>query len=110
MICFRSHPYPGISPRRGAFTLVELLVVIAIVGILASLLLPGLSKSKQNAQRIQCLNSHRQLCLAWRMYSDDNDEQLLFASEMPYAPYTGADAAWVTGTLDFDPNNRSNWD
>ena len=95
---------------RQAFTLVELLVVIAIIGVLASLLLPALGKGKQQAQRIQCMNSHRQLCLAWRMYSDDHDDKLLYASESPYSTPTGADGAWVTGTLDFDPNNRSNWD
>ena len=92
-----------------AFTLIELLVVIAIIAILASLLLPALVKGKHKAQGIQCMSNHRQLCLAWRMYSDDNHEQLLFASEDPYHPETGA-AAWVTNTLTFDGENPSNWD
>ena len=95
--------------RPRGFTLIELLVVIAIIGILAALLLPVLSKGKLKAQGVQCLNNHRQLCLAWRMYSDDNQDRLLYASENPYDPST-FESAWVTGTLDFNPGNRSNWD
>ncbi len=98
--------------RRGfqvdGFTLIEVLVVIAVIGILAALLLPVIEKGKQSAHRIYCMNSHRQLCLAWRMYSDDNNDRLLYASELPWRPET-TNGAWVTGTLDFDPNKPSNW-
>ena len=95
--------------RPDGFTLIELLVVIAIIAILAALLLPVLGKGKLKAQAIQCMNNHRQLCFAWRMYSDDNHDRLLYASEDPYNPSSFA-GAWVTGTLDFSPGNRSNWD
>lgn len=83
--------------------------MIAVIGILAALLLPVLDKAKFRTQALQCMNNHRQLCLAWRMYSDDNADQLLFASENPWDPPT-VNAAWVTGTLDFNPANQSNWD
>jgi prepilin-type N-terminal cleavage/methylation domain-containing protein len=99
----------GRGPRCGGFTLIELLVVIAIIAILAALLLPSLAKGKLKAQAIQCMNNHRQLALAWRMYSDDNQDRLLYASEDPYNPNSYA-GAWVTGTLDFNGGNRSNWD
>jgi len=84
-------------------------VVIAIIAVLASLLLPALGNGKLKAQGLQCMSNHRQLCLAWHMYSDDNRDVLLFASENPADPSTDG-GAWVTGTLDFDPANPSNWD
>src|SRR5262249_30856707 len=45
---------------------------------------------------------------AWRMYSDDNQEKLLYASELPDRPET-TNAAWITGTLSFDPGDDLNW-
>src|SRR5258708_176237 len=96
------------SANKG-FTLIELLVVIAIIAILAAMLLPALTRAKLKAQGIQCMSNHRQLGLAWRMYVEDNRDRLPLASGGGPDPVMNA-AAWVNGLMDFDPNNRSNWD
>ena len=62
--------------RQAGFTLVEVLVAISIIGIMASLLLPAVAKSKTKTKRIQCLGNLTQIGKALYMYGNDHDGRL----------------------------------
>ena len=59
--------------KERVFTLVEMLVVIAIIGILVSLLMPSLAKSREITKRALCLNNMHQMQIASLLYEDAND-------------------------------------
>ena len=61
--------------RKRGFTLIELLVVIAIIALLMAILLPALSKAKQQAQTIGCRANLKQYGIGLRMYLDENQHK-----------------------------------
>lgn len=89
----------GNLARSRGFTLIELLMVIAIIGILASMILPALSKAKGKALRISCVNNLRQTGLALRMWSDDNDSRFPWRISAASGGTGGENEAWKSFAL-----------
>ena len=106
----------------GGFTRLDLVAVIAVLGVLFLIILPALAKPGLNSKVVQCLNNHRQLCNAWHMYADDNNDVLLYASTGSGGGRSGGsvfvspagnkpdDFAWSGAHMNFDGSNLANYD
>ena len=95
----------------GGFTLIELLVAITVIALLLALLIPALRSAKEQGQRVVCLSNLRQLTLAWIMYAEDNNENIV--NGRAYGPVWDIwGPPWVNEEFfsAFDPNDANSRD
>jgi prepilin-type N-terminal cleavage/methylation domain-containing protein/prepilin-type processing-associated H-X9-DG protein len=90
----------------GGFTLVELLVVIAVIALLMAILLPALTRAREQGKRAVCLHHLQQLTLAWSMYADNNDDKIVNGDAEEYGiwgnpPCAGPGGACLPGGVHY---------
>jgi len=92
------------AKSRRAFTLVELLVIVTIAAMLTALVLPALSRAREQTRRLQCMNSQRQIGQAVTSFVGANAGLMPACLATPKTPpAAGADYeivfGWVQGLL-----------
>lgn len=107
--------------RRTGFTLIELLVVIAIIAILAAILFPVFAKARERAKMTACLSNTQQMAKALHMYTEDNDDHLMYnpyyTTDYPNAakdkqanfivclePYVKSTEVWACPSINLKPS------
>jgi type II secretory pathway pseudopilin PulG len=100
------------AARRGWNGIITLLAVFAIIAVLGAMLLPALSAAKRKAQSINSVNNLKQIGLAVRIFSGDNNDRLptsfeemkneLGADKITYDPATGQRYTYLGGGQSLD--------
>ena len=80
---------------RCAFTLVELLVVIGIIAVLIAILMPALTRARDQSLRVKCMANLKSLTHAWMMYAGDNKGKLVSAETAQPNLAGGYPGGWV---------------
>ncbi len=96
MVAYRSRPYSCRPPRSG-FTLIELLVVVAIISLLIALLIPSLSRARQQTRATLCAGHLRQIATGWQLYAQQWKD-VIVAGRFPNirnSPNPRANLYWV---------------
>ena len=92
---------------RNGFTLLELLVVVALLSVWVMMLAPGLARTQPSTRSTRCLNNHRQLVAAWKMYAADNSDKLIYnfgVAQTSFEISNGTYRNWANDVIDYSAN------
>jgi prepilin-type N-terminal cleavage/methylation domain-containing protein len=83
--------------RSRGFTLIELLVVIAIIAVLMAILFPSFNRAREAARRTGCMANLRQIQIAWQVYADDHNGNIVNGQGWRYAQFQNLGLPWQLG-------------
>ena len=88
--------------QKKAFTLIELLVVIAIIALLMAVLMPALSRAREQGKRAVCMSHLKQMQLAWIIYCDENDGSIVNGNAGENNGGYSMEGCWVLTDYPYD--------